>query len=223
MSQKAYEQFCEKFLLACQAAGRKPHEVSLLPVSKGQSVEKIKSFLNLNNFPQQLAENYLEELSVKQKQLPELQWHYQGALQSRKIEEILKHAAIIQSVSRIKELELIKKLATSKLMGFYIQVNISSEGQKLGASETETLELLEFIEREKLTHIFVGFMGIAAEISANVTDAQVRAQFSALRKFRDKHAPQAKLSMGMSADYPLAIAEGADLVRVGSLIFGSRS
>lgn len=223
MSQKAYDLFCEAFTKACSEAGRKTTEVGLLPVSKGQSLETIKSFLSLKNFPQQLAENYLEELSSKEKALPQVEWHYQGALQSRKIEDVLKHASYIQSVSRIKELTIIQKSASQKLKGFYLQLNISSEGQKLGASEAELLELLEYIHQNGLEKHLVGLMGIASELSPNVSEAVVRGQFAYLRKFRDKHSPRLILSMGMSSDYTLAIAEGADLIRIGSMLFGERA
>lgn len=222
MSQEAYDEICEKISLACVKANRSPSEVQLLPVSKGQDVAKIKSFLSLKDFPQQLAENYLLELSQKEAQLSFVEWHYQGALQSRKIEELLKHASYLQSVSRVKELQLIQKYATTKFKGFYIQINISSEGQKLGASESEALELLEWIHAQKLEGLFKGFMGIASEIGEGISEGDVRKQFSCLRSFRDREAPQARLSMGMSGDFQLAIAEGADLVRVGTLLFGQR-
>jgi len=226
MSQEAFDQLCEKISQACAQSHRSVNDVQLLPVSKGQGLSKIKSFLSLKNFPQQLAENYLAELSQKEEQLGDVQWHYQGALQSRKIEEVLKHASVIQSVSRVKELQLIQKSlaaqAKIKLKGFYIQVNISAEGQKLGASESEALELLEFVHAQKIDKLFLGFMGIASDLNEGVTESEVRKQFSYLRAFRDKETPTSKLSMGMSGDFHLAIAEGADLVRVGSLLFGQR-
>src|SRR5688572_29397617 len=113
-----FEEFLKSFEGACQKASRKASEIEILPVSKGQDVEKIKSFLGLKAFPQQLAENYLEELSKKEVLLPNVKWHYQGALQSRKIEDVLKHASFVQSVSRVKELSFIKKLGSEKLRGF---------------------------------------------------------------------------------------------------------
>lgn len=218
-----FEEFLRVFEEACAKASRKASEIEILPVSKGQDVEKIRSFLGLKNFPQQLAENYLEELSKKESLIPEVKWHYQGALQSRKIEDVLKHASFVQSVSRVKELSFVKKLSSEKLKGFFLQVNVSSEGQKLGASEPELKEMLEFISKEGMGGLFCGFMGIASEVSENVSEAEVRKQFAKLRALRDQLAPTKKLSMGMSGDFHLAIAEGADIVRVGSLIFGART
>ncbi|MEZ4814918.1 MAG: YggS family pyridoxal phosphate-dependent enzyme [Bdellovibrionota bacterium] len=222
MSQEAFDNFLKLLERACESAGRKKTEIELLPVSKGQGVAKIKEFLLLDKFPQQLAENYLAELSEKEEALPQIQWHYQGALQSRKLEEILKHASVLQSVSREKELLLVKKINPEKLKGFYLQVNISSEGQKLGASQNEVKHLLDVITKEGLDSLFLGFMGIASELGGVVSESTVREQFSSLRNFRDKVSPSSKLSMGMSSDFHLAIAEGADLVRVGSLLFGER-
>ncbi len=224
--QEAFDQLCEKISKACAQAHRKVNDVQLLPVSKGQDLEKLKEFLSLKDFPKQLAENYLLELSQKEAQLSEVEWHYQGALQSRKIEDVLNHATYVQSVSRIKELQLIQKLMSVneklKFKGFYLQINISTEGQKLGASQDEAIELLNFVHTQKLEKLFKGFMGIASELGEGIAEAEVRKQFSSLRAFRDKEAPQSKLSMGMSGDFDLAIAEGADLVRVGSLLFGQR-
>lgn len=216
-----FDTFLSQFSLACKAAGRPQGDIKILPVSKGVSVEILKKHLLLESFPKCLAENYETELVTKQRELPEIQWHYQGALQSRKIEAIMKSASVLQSVSRLKELEIIAKKRKENFLGFYLQVNLSEEGQKLGASFDEVIRLLDDVERVNLKDCFLGFMGVASDLSAS-SEHQVRKQFSSLREFRDKVYPRAKLSMGMSSDFHLAILEGSDLIRVGSLIFGAR-
>ncbi len=219
-AQQNFERFLEEFNGACDKAGRAPSEVGILPVSKGQSVERLRDYLVLDDFPAELAENYLEELSPKPIALPQVRWHYQGALQSRKINEILRHATVLQSVSRIKELELIFR--SNIEITFYLQANISSEGQKLGASEAELVEILNFVSKSGKENNFLGLMGVASEVSDAISESHVSAQFAKLRELRDRLAPYKKLSMGMSADFHLAIREGSDLIRVGSSIFGKR-
>lgn len=214
-----FAKFLEKFRLDCKKAGRKPSEVQILPVSKGQSVHKIRKFLKLEGFPQELAENYAEEMATKVPEFLEspIKWHYQGALQSRKIPEILKYANVIQSVSRLKELQIIAKVKAD--CEFFIQLNISTEDQKLGASEAEAKSMIEFSQKQKLK--LIGFMGVATDLSLS-TEIKVRKQFATLREFRDANFPAGKLSMGMSSDYHLALKEGANIIRVGSSIFGER-
>jgi hypothetical protein len=215
--EESFQSFWQNFEKACQSAGRKTNEVTLLPVSKGQSVSKIQEFLKIKNFPHCLGENYFEELQEKTLQIKNIEWHFLGALQSRKIPKLLNFTQVFQTLSREKELMLLKDSSAK----FYVQVNISSENQKLGASFEEAKSLLDLIHKENLEKLFLGFMGMASDLSHS-DEAAVRSQFASLRKFRDFVYPHAKLSMGMSADYHYAIQEGSDLIRVGSLIFGER-
>lgn len=215
--EESFQGFWLDFEKACHRAGRKTNEVILLPVSKGQSVSKIQEFLKIKNFPRCLGENYFEELQEKTQQISNVEWHFLGALQSRKIPKLLNFTQVFQTLSRDKELMLLKGSSAK----FYVQVNISSENQKLGASFEEAKSLLDLIYKENLEKIFVGFMGMASDLSHS-DEATVRSQFASLRKFRELVYPRAKLSMGMSSDYHFAIQEGSDLIRVGSLIFGER-
>jgi pyridoxal phosphate enzyme (YggS family) len=221
-AEENFKSFLESFDKACASAGRKKEEIKILPVSKGKRAEFIKEFLALEGFPQELAENYVGELEEKHAELPNVRWHYQGALQSRKIDEVLKFASVIQSVSRSKEIEALFSGNQKKNVEFFIQVNISAESQKLGASHDEVKEMLALVSKLNIAKNFVGFMGVASELSSTVQESDVRRQFASLRLFRDRIFPSAKLSMGMSADFHLALAEGADIIRVGSSIFGSR-
>ncbi|MEI7441328.1 MAG: hypothetical protein WCK43_06815, partial [bacterium] len=87
--EEGFQSFWRDFEKACQSAGRKTSEVTLLPVSKGQSVLKIQEFLKIKNFPRCLGENYFEEFQEKTKQIQNVEWHFLGALQSRKIPKLL--------------------------------------------------------------------------------------------------------------------------------------
>jgi pyridoxal phosphate enzyme (YggS family) len=215
--QQRFENFWQDFEKACLNAGRKTTDIKVLPVSKGQSVSKIQDFLKINKFPRCLGENYFEELQDKTQQIENVEWHYLGALQSRKIQKLLGFTQVFQTLSREKELLLLKDSAAK----FFIQVNISSENQKLGASFEAARSLVEFMQKEKLEELFLGLMGMASDLDHS-NEKTVRSQFASLRKFRDLVYPRAKLSMGMSSDYYFAIQEGSDLIRVGSLIFGER-
>ena len=215
--QKSFENFWKIFESACQSAGRKTEDIKILPVSKGQSISKIQEFLKIKNFPLCLGENYFEELQKKSQQIKNVEWHYLGALQSRKISKLAQFTHVFQTLSREKELILLKDSSAK----FFIQVNISSENQKLGANFEEARTLVDLIQKESLEKIFLGFMGMASDLSHS-DEKTVRSQFASLRNFRDLVYPRAKLSMGMSSDYHYAIHEGSDLIRVGSLIFGER-
>ena len=215
--QKSFENFWKIFESACQSAGRKTEDIKILPVSKGQSISKIQEFLKIKNFPLCLGENYFEELQKKSQQIKNVEWHYLGALQSRKISKLAQFTHVFQTLSREKELILLKDSSAK----FFIQVNISSENQKLGANFEEARTLVDLIQKESLEKNFLGFMGMASDLTRS-DEKTVRSQFASLRNFRDLVYPRAKLSMGMSSDYHYAIHEGSDLIRVGSLIFGER-
>jgi pyridoxal phosphate enzyme (YggS family) len=215
--QKSFEKFWKIFESACQSAGRKTEDIKILPVSKGQSISKIQEFLKIKNFPLCLGENYFEELQKKSQQIKNVEWHFLGALQSRKISKLAQFTHVFQTLSREKELILLKDSSAK----FFIQVNISSENQKLGANFEEARTLVDLIQKESLEKIFLGFMGMASDLTRS-DEKTVRSQFASLRNFRDLVYPRAKLSMGMSSDYHYAIHEGSDLIRVGSLIFGER-
>lgn len=217
----SWKNFLERFEQACETAKRASKEIQILPVSKGQKFSHIEEFLRLENFPQALGENYLFELEEKSRVIPRVEWHYLGALQSRKIAALCNVAQVFHGVSRSKEIEMIS--AADKNTKFFLQINISNEGQKLGADEKEIPQLLEKVSVLKLDKNFLGFMGMASELGQDVGEEVARDQFARLRKLRDQYCPSKKLSMGMSGDFELAIAEGSDLVRIGSLIFGSRT
>jgi len=207
---------------ACVRAGRNPDTVEILPVSKGQPETLLREWLALERGPRRLAENYSEELSTKAGLFSKdaIEWHFLGRLQSRKIEEISTIASVLHAVSRVKELQILR--AQSRVPDFYVQVNISDEAQKNGVDVSELESLLVAITSNSLEARFRGLMGMASPIEI-VGASVVRAQFAKLREYRDRMCPGTKLNMGMSGDFEIAIEEGANLVRLGSLLFGERS
>lgn len=218
-AQHLFYTFMDRFNTVCKKHSRHG-EVKLLPVSKGQPVEKLNTFLSLPDFPKSLGENYLDELKEKSGAIKDCDWNYLGALQSRKLSEIIGISNVLQTVSREKEIDFIGK--SPKAVSYFIQINISGELQKLGASFDHAKNLLEFAVKNSAIDRCSGFMGIASDLSKS-NEVEVAKQFGDLRKFRDQYFPHGKLSMGMSDDFEIAISEGSDLVRVGSLIFGERT
>jgi pyridoxal phosphate enzyme (YggS family) len=177
------------------------------------------------------GENKVQELVQKYEALPkDIEWHLIGHLQSNKVKYIAPFVAMIHGVDSYKLLENINKegAKNQRVIPCLLQIFIAQEETKFGLNPDELYSLLEQINQTPLPYVQIcGLMGMAS----NVADAtQVSNEFKGLKNLFDKvksqyFAHQAsfkEISMGMSGDYPLAIKEGATLVRVGSLIFGER-
>jgi pyridoxal phosphate enzyme (YggS family) len=177
------------------------------------------------------GENKVQELVQKYEALPkDIEWHLIGHLQSNKVKYIAPFVAMIHGVDSYKLLENINKegAKNQRVIPCLLQIFIAQEETKFGLNPDELYSLLEQLNQTPLPYVQIGgLMGMAS----NVADAtQVSNEFKGLKNLFDKvksqyFAHQAsfkEISMGMSGDYPLAIKEGATLVRVGSLIFGER-
>ncbi len=206
---------------ACRRSGRTSGQIQILAVSKGQGSDVIRGCLKDPQFPRALGENYLQELEQKVVDLKDLAlaWHFTGRLQSRKISQILKTCSVLHTVSRASELEMIQKL-NSKAQ-FFIQVNVAKEHQKSGCEVADLERLLESLHRQGIQDQCIGLMTLPPSID-EAGELKTRYYFSELRKLRDQFLPRGKLSMGMSADFEIAIEEGADWVRLGTVLFGPR-
>lgn len=218
-AQNCLDQVFELIHSAELKAGRPRGSVSLLPVSKTVPLEKIKSFLSLQNAPAALGENYADELIQKNQALPEIQWHFIGPLQSRKIKTIASCAHTLQSLCRLKELKILASLM--KCPKIYFQINVSAESQKNGCMPEELPELLDHCAQLGLSEQVAGLMCLP-QSGAEVSEVELGRQFARLRQLRDKHLSGGILSMGMSQDLRIAILEGSDMVRLGTAIFGNR-
>jgi hypothetical protein len=192
--------------------------VTLVAVSKTKSVEDIKALYDLGQ--RDFAENYVQELSDKTEQLPkDINWHFIGHLQSNKVKYIAPYIHLVQSVDSLKLLQEINKqaLKNNRVIDCLMQVHIAQEETKFGLDEKELADVLI----SKFANVRIcGLMGMAS-----FTDDmnKVRHEFRYLKKLFDKHAELTTLSMGMSSDYKIAIEEGSTMVRIGSLVFGSRN
>jgi len=206
-----------------------PSSVSLVAVSKTKPNEAI---LEAYNAGQRIfGENKVQELTQKQLDLPkDIEWHFIGHLQSKKVKSIAPFVSLIHAVDSIKLLTEINKqaLKNNRTINCLLQFHIATEQSKYGLTFEEVREILEsdaFVELQNIS--ITGVMGMA---TFTENENQVREEFQALEnyfnvlkshyfKFNDNFE---HISMGMSGDFQIAIEEGSTMVRIGSSIFGSR-
>jgi pyridoxal phosphate enzyme (YggS family) len=204
-----------------------PAHVRLVAVSKTKPVELIQEACNTGQ--RVFGENKAQEMRDKHAVLPsDIEWHFIGHLQSNKIKYIAPFVALIHSVDSLELLTAINKEAAknNRVIPCLLQVYIANEDTKYGLDDNELFALLDELKARPLANIAIyGLMGMAT-----FTDdkAQVRAEFAHLgslfKQVKEKYDLPlfTELSMGMSGDYELAMAEGSTLVRIGSDIFGHR-
>jgi len=203
--------------------------VTLVAVTKTRPVSILKQAYDfgLRDF----GENRVQEMVDKQTELPsDIRWHLIGHLQTNKVKYIAPFVRLIHSVESFKLLEEINKQAArhNRVIDCLLQMYIATEETKFGLDVTEMTGMLESEDYKSMTNIRIcGLMGMAT-----FTDdvAMVRREFAGLKALFDKtrlnyfadagHFSQ--LSMGMSADYQIAIEEGSTMVRIGSALFGER-
>jgi pyridoxal phosphate enzyme (YggS family) len=203
--------------------------VVLIAVSKTQTNEAILEAYNVGQ--RIFGENHVQEMVDKQALLPsDIEWHMIGHLQSNKVKYIAPFVQLIHGVDSLKLLQEINKQAAKnkRVIDCLLQVYIADEDTKFGLGFDETIELLRSEEFSELQHIrIVGLMGIATNTK---NEKQISLEFNELKVFFDgvktsffrKIDTFKEISMGMSADYKLAVEEGSTMVRIGSAIFGKR-
>ncbi len=207
-----------------------PEGVKLVAVSKTKPNEDIMSAYNAGH--KVFGENKVQDLVRKYEELPkDTEWHFIGHLQSNKVKYIVPFVYLIHAVDSFKLLKVINKegMKNNKVINCLFQMHIAEEETKFGMSFGELTDILNADEFKELKFIKIkGLMGMAT----NTSDKnQVRKEFSYLKSCFDKLGAVffkgdtnfKYLSMGMSGDYKIAVEEGANIVRVGSLIFGARN
>jgi pyridoxal phosphate enzyme (YggS family) len=202
-------------------------KATLVAVSKTKPVEDIQALYNLGQ--RDFGENYVQELIEKQEQLPKnINWHFIGHLQSNKVKYIAPFVYLIHGVDSEKLLKEINKQAAKndRTINCLLQVHISAEETKFGFNADELAALLN-ADLTLLKNVNIcGLMGMASFTEDNDL---IKKEFTALKMLFDKcNQPStinhqlSTLSMGMSADYTFALEAGSTMVRIGSLLFGSR-
>jgi pyridoxal phosphate enzyme (YggS family) len=225
LDEKAWQAVRSRIALAAGRAGRDPATVMLLAVSKAQPATAVRAAYALGQ--RAFGENYVQETIAKTRllsDLPGIEWHLIGPLQSNKARLAAASFAWVQSIDR---LTIAQRLAAARdaqaaPLNICVQVNISGEASKGGVAPAEALALARAVA--VLPRLALrGFMGIAEQTQDS---ARQRAQFRVLRELFEAACADGlaldTLSMGMSADLEAAIAEGATLVRIGTALFGDR-
>ncbi|MBK8187927.1 MAG: YggS family pyridoxal phosphate-dependent enzyme [Cellvibrio sp.] len=212
----------ERITQAAIAAGRNPQTVHLVAVSKTQSADAIRQAYHAGQ--RLFGENYLQEALDKQQELTdlgELEWHFIGPIQSNKTRPIAEHFAWVHSVDRLKIAQRLNEQRPVNLppLNICIQLNIDDEASKSGIALNELPELVQAIQ----TLPRLRLRGLMAIPSVNNSPEQQASAFRNLAEAKARYEFMDCLSMGMSADLEMAIAEGATHVRVGTDIFGART
>jgi pyridoxal phosphate enzyme, YggS family len=215
----------ERVDAACRAAGREPAAVSILPVSKTFGVAAIRAAvaLGLHRF----GENKTQEVRDKAGPLANcaIEWVMIGHLQTNKVKDVARFASEVQSLDRLELAEALQRRLQQegRAIDVLVQVKTAAEESKSGLPPAQLPAFLEQLRGCDCLRV----RGLMTLASHTEDAAEVRRCFRQLRELRD--AMQARghvlprLSMGMSGDFPLAIAEGATEVRIGTAIFGPRA
>lgn len=202
-----------------------PESVTLVAVSKTKPVPDIQTAYDCGQ--RHFGENKVQELVDKQSQLPEdIKWHLIGHLQRNKVKYIAEFVYLIHGVDNMKLLKEIEKQARkhNKIINILLQIKIAQEETKYGMDETLLEEILQQYRDNAFPNVQIkGLMGMAT----NTSDKhQIADEFSRLfhlyGTYSRKFPEFGHLSMGMSGDYLIAVANGSNMIRIGSVIFGAR-
>lgn len=206
-----------------------PENVTLIAVSKTKPVSDLQEAYDAGQ--RIFGENKALEMRDKYQELPkDVKWHFIGHLQTNKIKYIVPFVTLIHSIDSASLLEAVNKEAVknNRVIDCLLQFHIAQEETKFGLDMEEAKTMIESDNFKKLNNVrIVGVMGMATFTD---DENQVRNEFKTLKNIFDtlkenyfKDDSFKEISMGMSDDYPIAIEEGATMVRVGSKIFGARN
>ena len=211
-------------------------KASLVAVSKTKPIEDLQALYNLGQ--RDFGENYVQELVDKAAVLPkDIHWHFLGHLQSNKVKYIAPFVGLIHGVDSIALLKEINKQAAknNRIIDCLLQIHIAKEETKFGFDPSELIELSEWSNYENVK--IVGLMGMASfsddKDLIRKEFANLKFLFDSIKQSSMKEAAEnpiktpsfqfSILSMGMSGDYKIALEEGSNMVRIGSLLFGERN
>lgn len=211
-----------------EKSGRKAEDVIILPVSKKKTAAEIREVLSLGI--DKIGENYVQEFLPKYEELKNEinEFHFIGHLQSNKVKYIIDKVSLIHSVDSLSLMKEINRQAKkhNKIQNVLLEINYNSEESKTGA-DLETMK--EMLENAYLFEN-VRIKGLMTMPPAYYNDDQLKKTFSSFNelymKEKGKNYGESvsfdTLSMGMSKDYPIAVSEGATIIRIGTALFGQR-
>lgn len=210
---------------ACVAAGRAANEIHLLAVSKTWPASALREVFACGQTA--FGESYVQEALPKQEELKDLplEWHFIGPLQSNKTRPVAENFAWVHAVERLKIAERLSAQRPAQLppLNICLQVNVSGEASKSGCAPGDVPALASAIAALPNLRL----RGLMAIPEPTEDTALQRRRFASLRQLRDELNANGlaldTLSMGMSHDLEAAIMEGANIVRIGTAIFGQRN
>ena len=221
-----YRKVIDRITVAALKAGRNPQEIKLLAAGKSQNVETVQAAITAG--VRLIGENYVQEAESKRQVISEaVEWHMIGHLQRNKVKEALNTFDLIQSLDSVAlALELDKEGRRSgKTVRTLIEINLGDEQSKSGIGQDKVQELVKRVS--ELAHLHVE--GLMAVPPFKENPEESRPHFCALRELQVElqgwkipNGSFNELSMGMTHDYPIAIEEGATIVRIGTALFGPR-
>lgn len=210
---------------AAARAGRKKEDIILLGATKTVEPERIQCAVDAGL--RHIGENRVQELTEKYGRVQGAEWHFIGHLQTNKVKHIIDKAALIHAADSSRLLDEIQRQAEKRGVCAHVllEVNASGEESKFGMEFDAVLPVIE--ENEKRENVEIdGLMTIGPntheEAAVRRAFAKMRDAFEGLKSQAFRHCRMQYLSMGMSGDYAAAIEEGANIVRIGSAIFGYR-
>lgn len=207
----------DRISYAAQLSGRRPESVRLIAVTKRVDPDAIMECVQ--DGQRDFGENYLQEAIPKIDTFPDLNWHFLGRLQSNKAKRIGKMFGVVHTLDSIRSAKMLTADGEQSCAAL-IEVNIAREGQKSGVLPENLDELFESVYHMRGLRV----CGLMTMGPANRNPQDLRPYFAEMRSLLERVGLQdgGWLSMGMSADFEVAIQEGATHVRIGSAIFGPR-
>lgn len=206
-----------------------PQGVTLVAVSKFHPAESVREAYQAGQ--RVFGESRAQEIKIKQKELPtDIEWHFIGTLQRNKVKDIIPFIHTIHSIDSLHLLEEVNKQAAKhqRVVRVLLEIYVAREETKHGFSPEECRQLLQQIDLTQYPHVRIaGLMCMATDTEDT---EQISREFQTLHslfeelkeKYFDANEDFRELSMGMSHDYPIAIREGSNMVRIGTAIFGTR-
>ncbi len=208
---------------AAESSGRTPESIQLVAVSKYQPASRVLDAYNAGC--RHFGENYVQEAANKRVELGDLmdaKWHLIGGLQSNKSALAAQTFDIIQTIDRLKLATALSDAASKqgKVLQVLLQVDLTGADGRSGCAPAAIPELVEQV----VPLPGLQLKGLMAMAPFGIGETATRRAFALVKELHDALPSQCQgiLSMGMSGDFPLAIAEGATVVRVGTAIFGER-
>jgi pyridoxal phosphate enzyme (YggS family) len=222
-----YRTLISRMSEAAVKARRDPREIRLLAAAKSQTVEALRAAMATG--VTLVGENYVQEAQEKKRAIAgSIEWHMIGHLQRNKVKSAVGLFDVIETLDSVELARALEKEGEKrgKIVRTFVEINLAGEKSKSGVAPDQLAPLLEQIG--ELAHVVVEGLMTVPPMQEHAES--VRGYFRRLRELRDKYRAAApanirlnELSMGMSDDFPVAIEEGATIVRIGTALFGPRS